>query len=734
MVILTSETKTWMREENMMTRIRSIAFVFMICLLGFSGLLLSQSASALFEQGLLKENGEGDLNGAMAIFRQIVQDQAADPSVCAKAQLHIGMCYEKLGLREARAAYQKVIDSYPQQHQEVALARERMARLIAASKEDAIKPTFRKIRLPNKIMWDAQLSPDGKSMILVNDKRLWIVPTSSNLGPGYPGTPRLLDTQGVEADWPGFTWSADGRWIAFNGEKVKEGNQRIYVVSAEGGTPRRVHENNRDARVVNYLMSLTPHGETLAFASVDADGLHIYTLSVDGGSPKKLIDAAAREPVFSPDGKMIAYVEDKDLGRGGGGLWVVPADGGAPTRAAVAGNASSPVWSPDGRMLAFVDYAANNKIQIVQLGPNGNPTGEKISIDCPEGISGVIRLAGWTPDNEIGEIVKTPQEFALYAQPVEGGKATFVSHGGYPVQPRWSPDGKRIFHVNNVGETSGDWVALAIAYVSAEGGEVTTVPLHSEFKIRLQGYGTGNHVSPDGKTIVFAGHKEQAPMNTIHIWTLAVDGGTPRQLTDAPAPFRDLYPCWSPDGQNIAFVRWKTPENWNEAGEANIYIVSADGGEPRRITSVSDGVFSAGPVLWSPDGTLLAYFSRDSGVDAREWPSPSGSVDGAIKVIPAEGGQPRIVARVQMIFANKEMAWSPDGRRIAFHEPNNMIKIVSLDDGSIVEIVPDLKDVKEIYNLDWSPDGKTLVFGGCTGGGPEFWTVGNFLPLARAAK
>ena len=79
MVILTSETKTWMREENMMTRIRSIAFVFMICLLGFSGLLLSQSASALFEQGLLKENGEGDLNGAMAIFRQIVQDQAADP-------------------------------------------------------------------------------------------------------------------------------------------------------------------------------------------------------------------------------------------------------------------------------------------------------------------------------------------------------------------------------------------------------------------------------------------------------------------------------------------------------------------------------------------------------------------------------------------------------------------------------------------------------------------------------
>jgi Tol biopolymer transport system component len=175
----------------------------------------------------------------------------------------------------------------------------------------------------------------------------------------------------VEADWPGFTWSADGRWIAFNGEKVTGGNQRIYVVSAEGGTPRQVHENNRDARVVNYRMSLSPLGETLAFSSMDSDGLHIYRKPVSGGSPERLVDVPAREPVFSPDGKMIAYVEDKDLGSGGGGLWVVPADRGVPTRVATAGNASSPVWSPDGRMLAFVDYDAGKKISIVRLGSEG---------------------------------------------------------------------------------------------------------------------------------------------------------------------------------------------------------------------------------------------------------------------------------------------------------------------------------------------------------------------------
>jgi Tol biopolymer transport system component len=708
-----------MREENMMTRMRSIAFVFMICLLGFSGLLLSQNASALFEQGLLKENGEGDLNGAMAVFRQIVQDQAADPSVRAKAQLHIGMCYEKLGLHDAQAAYQKVIDGYPQQHQEVALARERMARSVAALKQDTSKPTFRKIHFPNKITWDAQLSPDGKSIALVNNGQLWIVPTSSKLGPGYPGTPRQLDTQGVKIDWPGLTWSADGQWIAFNGEEVKKGHQRIYVVSADGGKPRQVLENNRDAPVVNYRMSLSPHGQTLAFVSVDANELHIYTLSVDGGSPKKLVDAPAREPVFSPDGTMIAYVEDKDLGQGGGGLWVVPADGGAPTRVAVAGNASSPVWSPDGRMLAFVDYAAGNKSHIVHLGPDVKPAGEKITIDCPEGIAEVRRLAGWTPNNEIGAIFGTQLEFALYAQPVQGGKATFVTHGGYPTQPHWSPDGKRIIHVNNAGEANGGWLTHAIAYVPSEGGEVTIVPLQSETKIRIWPYGAGNRISPDGNSIVFAGQKPQEGPHMMHIWTLPVDGGTPRQLTDAPAHFRDWYPCWSPDGQNIAFVRATAPENWTVVGKANIYIVPAAGGEPRQITPESDRVFDTGPVLWSPDGKLLAYFSRDKGDDA----------DGMLKVIPAGGGEPRVVAKVQRIYANKEMAWSPDGKQIAYNESKNKIKIASLSDGSIEEVEPDLKDVN-IYHLDWSPDGRRLVFAGYTGGGPEFWTIGNFLPLA----
>jgi len=581
------------------------------------------------------------------------------------------------------------------------------------------QPAFTKIRIPNKIHWDAQLSPDGENILFVSDQKLWLMPRSGRAGSDLPGEARMLDTGGVAVEWCGLTWSGDGRWIAFNGAEVHEGRQKIYVVPSGGGTPRQMYENNRDARIVNYRMSLSPDGQTLAFTQVDANELHIYTMPVDGGPPKQLVEAPAREPAFSPDGTKIAYVRDRGLGRAGGGLWVVPAAGGNPTLVADGTNATSPIWSPSGHMLAFID---DGRIHIVAPASGASTLDTEVTIDGLGGLDGARRLAGWTLNNQIGVVFEKEMEFALYSQAVQGGKPTFVTYGGYPTQPRWSPDGERIFYVKNANDQSTDWVGHAIAYVPARGGAVHTVALNAESKIRLQGIGTGNHISPDGRTIVFAGHKAGQPINTMHIWTLVVEGGTPQQLTDAPAPFRDWYPCWSPDGQRIAFVRMKASANWAEVGPGNIFTVPASGGQPRQITTEADGVFSFGPVTWSPNGKLFAYFSRDG----------KGTSDGAIKIIGTEGGEPRVVTRVQKINANKEMAWSPDGKRIAYNAPDNKINIVSIEDGDIEETVPDIQEV-HVYHLDWSPDGKKLVFAGAGGGGPEFWMVDNFLPEAVAS-
>jgi len=195
------------------------------------------------------------------------------------------------------------------------------------------KPNFRKLQVPTKLSWVMQLSPDGKKIAFASpsDKKLWIMPLSGKLGSEFPGAPVILNTGDVEVDWSGLAWSGDGKWIVFNEDyptlkfKEKEGIQGMYIVPAKGGKPKKVYENYRDARIVNYKMSLSPDGKILAFSSVDNKECHIHTISVDGGLPKQLVDAQAREPVFSPDGEMIAYVDTKNLGRAGGGLWVIPA-------------------------------------------------------------------------------------------------------------------------------------------------------------------------------------------------------------------------------------------------------------------------------------------------------------------------------------------------------------------------------------------------------------------------
>ena len=695
---------------------------------------IQQTAEQLYQSGIYKEEVEGNLEKAIAIYEQIIKDFPQNKSTAAKALYHIGLCYEKLGNREAQKAYQRLIEEYPGQIQEVNLAKKRLANLAKVVEKVPHKPTFRKIRIPTGISWDMHLSPDGKKVSLVSDKKIWIMPLSGKLGSDFPGAPIELNTENVRVDWAAHAWSGDGNWIAFNEEvpqeertKERKGNQGIYIVSSEGGSPKKVCESYRDARTVNYRISLSPDGKTLAFSDVDLERneQHIYIIPVDEGVPKQLADMQAREPVFSPDGKMIAFVEDKNLGRGGGDLWVVPAQRGTLKLVANTKKASSPIWSPKGDMIAFLDYGEKrNQINFIPIGEDGESAGEMITIDAPEGTDGIWLLAGWSPDNKIGAIFEKSGETHLYTLPTKGGKAMQVAHGGG--QPRWSPDGKRIFCVNFPSDRSGAWQGLAIGSIPAEGGSFTTVPIQSDVKIYLPYFGVGNRVSPDGKMIVFSGKTQNKLPHFLHncIWTLPVDGGKPKQLTKASAQTTDMHPCWSPDGKAIAFVRARIPKNIIETSyiNTNIYMVKIDGGEPTPLTTESDSV-NFGPIEWSPDGKFIAYFSQQ--VDTSGY--------GNLSIISANGdGKSLVIGKVNDPHPGMQFAWSPDSKRIAFNGPDgNVIKIISLEDGSIVNIETGLVDSNIGDRLDWSPDGERFVFVGGKGEDKEFWLMEDFMPLIK---
>jgi tetratricopeptide (TPR) repeat protein len=214
-------------------------FITISLVLAITGLLpvnAQQTAEQLYQSGLYKEEIEGDLNAAIKVYETIIDKFPENRSIGAKTYLHLGLGYEKLGVGEAQKAYRKVLDNYPEQKQEVAMAKENLERLLAF-KDTRGKPTYTKIRIPTKLSWAVRLSPDGKNLGLVSDAKIYVMPLSGNLGPDIPGPPLQLNTNEVPVEYTDLNWSADGKWIAFNDPGISGPKQGIYVMSSAGGNP-----------------------------------------------------------------------------------------------------------------------------------------------------------------------------------------------------------------------------------------------------------------------------------------------------------------------------------------------------------------------------------------------------------------------------------------------------------------------------------------------------------------
>ncbi len=95
-----------MRQRHVVTMVLALALTWTAT--GYA----QQSAEELYQAGLYQEEVQGDLERAIATYRSILTDHPDSRAVGAKAQLHIGLCYEMLGLNDAQQAYRRVIDDY----------------------------------------------------------------------------------------------------------------------------------------------------------------------------------------------------------------------------------------------------------------------------------------------------------------------------------------------------------------------------------------------------------------------------------------------------------------------------------------------------------------------------------------------------------------------------------------------------------------------------------------------
>ena len=90
----------------------------------------AQTAEELFPKAIQLEEVKGELEKAIEVYQTIVTQFSANRPIASKAQLHIGLCYEKLGNTQARKAYERVVRDYADQAEPTKLARERLRALI----------------------------------------------------------------------------------------------------------------------------------------------------------------------------------------------------------------------------------------------------------------------------------------------------------------------------------------------------------------------------------------------------------------------------------------------------------------------------------------------------------------------------------------------------------------------------------------------------------------------------
>ncbi|MGK2934022.1 MAG: DPP IV N-terminal domain-containing protein [Gemmatimonadaceae bacterium] len=187
-------------------------------------------------------------------------------------------------------------------------------------------------------------------------------------------------------------------------------------------------------------------------------------------------------------------------------------------------------------------------------------------------------------------------------------------------------------------------------------------------------------LSPDGQHIVFQGKRADGD----GLYVMPCTGGN---AVPVPGTAGAGAPAWSPDGQQIAFVR--------EVPESRIFLVDLRSGNVRRIDGLPGPAFYP---AWSPDGTRIAFVSM-------------GELTWDIFTVDVSSGRVHQLTRApDPKTASQGPAWSPDGTKIAFDRIQdgdfeiyvmnaNGTNIVRLTHGGGVDARP-----------AWSPDSRSLVF------------------------
>ncbi len=201
-------------------------------------------------------------------------------------------------------------------------------------------------------------SPDGKRIahvkIDVSSSELWVMDADGSNSRQLTQNYNQALTRNNWAFRP--AWWPDGSRLLYLSEEASN-DLMVWQIGLDGKN-RRPFLTVPDGDGGLDMPSVSPGGRRLALISYRGPGLRsqVWTYDLPSGPLRQLTEAAegAYDPVWSPDGTRIAYVERN---KGKHDLWVMGADGADPRPVTDTGACRAPCWSPDGQHLAYLSMA-----------------------------------------------------------------------------------------------------------------------------------------------------------------------------------------------------------------------------------------------------------------------------------------------------------------------------------------------------------------------------------------
>ena len=472
-------------------------------------------------------------------------------------------------------------------------------------------------------------------------------------------------------------WSPAGNEIAFLRER-SDGGVEVLLTTPIGGSERLLASAvcsvrsglswSPDGRRILVADRASPHGPP-EVAVIDATTGEKQTLA-----PAPANSVEVRSPVFSPDGRSVAF--DVLHGAGLGDTYLL-ADGEVRRLTSMGGEPEGLAWTSDGDQILCARISSEGRRAMwrvpaaggvpspLELGDNPSqpalwPAGSRLAFSKRSTSYGIVRIDA---------------RGRLNPPPV----SPFIASTRFDATPHYSPDGSRIAFASSRSGGVQIWIC------DADGTNLR----------QLTSLGTAGSPrwSPDGSQLAFDSIVE----GNADVYVVSARGGPPRRVTTNEA--EDVVPSWSGDGRWIYFASLRS-------GRLQVWKIPSDAGGEAAVNPVqvtTDGGFHANE---SRDGTVLYY-------------SKSRSPDNAIWRMPVAGGpEELLIDSVSSGWGNWEIArdgiYFVDNRGPAgqFVDTKWSVCFYRFRDRSVSEVVPLIHvPTRGGEGLGVSPDGRWILLG-----------------------